>query len=57
MVFGRHFLANPDLVQRIKNSLPLNKYDRASFYTPEAAEGYFDYPFFAGSEGAPESGA
>lgn len=45
VVFGRHFLANPDLVYRIKEDLPLNKYDRSSFYTPEAAEGYVDYPF------------
>lgn len=45
VVFGRHFLANPDLPFRILNGLPLNKYDRNSFYTPETPKGYIDYPF------------
>ena len=44
VVFGRHFLANPDLPYRIKHKLPLNKYDRATFYT-HAPAGYIDYPF------------
>lgn len=42
--FGRHFIANPDLVFRIKENLPLNAYNRDTFYTHEA-EGYRDYPF------------
>ena len=33
VAFGRHFLANPDLPKRIKLGLPLNAYDRATFYT------------------------
>ncbi|KAF3044404.1 hypothetical protein E8E12_010296 [Didymella heteroderae] len=45
-VFGRHFLANPDLVHRIKKGKALNKYRRDTFYahgrTPE--DGYTDYP-------------
>ena len=45
VVFGRYFLANPDLVFRIKKGLPLTHYNRKTFYTPEAAEGYIDYPF------------
>ncbi|KAJ5113847.1 hypothetical protein N7456_002381 [Penicillium angulare] len=45
IVFGRSFLANPDLPHRIQYKLPLNKYDRASFYTPQQSEGYLDYPF------------
>lgn len=48
VVFGRHFLANPDLPYRIKEGLPLNKYDRASFYTPLFPQGYIDYPFTSG---------
>jgi len=48
VVFGRHFLANPDLPYRIKHGLPLNKYDRASFYTPLLPVGYTDYPFSSG---------
>jgi N-ethylmaleimide reductase len=33
VAFGRHFLANPDLPKRIKLGLPLNDYDRKTFYT------------------------
>ncbi|OJJ05551.1 hypothetical protein ASPVEDRAFT_45071 [Aspergillus versicolor CBS 583.65] len=45
VVFGRHFLANPDLPNRIRLGLPLNKYDRDTFYTPMQENGYTDYPF------------
>ena len=45
VAFGRHFLANPDLPKRIKLGLPLNAYDRATFYTFDA-HGYTDYPFY-----------
>jgi N-ethylmaleimide reductase len=44
VAFGRHFLANPDLPKRIKLGLPLNAYDRSTFYTFDA-HGYTDYPF------------
>jgi N-ethylmaleimide reductase len=44
VAFGRHFLANPDLPKRIKLGLPLNAYDRSTFYTFDA-RGYTDYPF------------
>jgi N-ethylmaleimide reductase len=45
VAFGRHFLANPDLPKRIKLGLPLNPYDRATFYTFDF-HGYTDYPFY-----------
>jgi N-ethylmaleimide reductase len=44
VAFGRHFLANPDLPKRIKLGLPLNDYDRKTFYTFDS-HGYTDYPF------------
>jgi N-ethylmaleimide reductase len=44
VAFGRHFVANPDLPQRIRLGLPLNPYDRKTFYTFDA-HGYTDYPF------------
>ncbi|TEA22091.1 Chanoclavine-I aldehyde reductase fgaOx3 [Colletotrichum sidae] len=44
-VFGRYFIANPDLVFRLKEGLDLEKYDRTYFYTPKLAMGYTDYPF------------
>lgn len=45
VAFGRHFLANPDLVYRIKNGIPLNKYNRDTFYINASEVGYNDYPF------------
>ena len=45
VAFGRYFLANPDLPKRIKLGLPLNDYDRNTFYTFDA-HGYTDYPFY-----------
>lgn len=43
IAYGRPFLANPDLVERLTNNLPLNTVDQATFYTPGSA-GYTDYP-------------
>ncbi|KAK0210089.1 hypothetical protein DFS33DRAFT_1402133 [Desarmillaria ectypa] len=55
VAFGRHFLANPDLVCRLKNNIPLNPYDRETFYIGgNVAKGYTDYPFAAA---APEKAA
>ena len=34
VAFGRFFTSNPDLVDRLKRSLPLYKWDRARFYGP-----------------------
>ena len=48
VAFGRHFIANPDLPERIKIGVPINKADRATFYTFDA-HGYTDYPTFAES--------
>ncbi|KAI0844564.1 FMN-linked oxidoreductase [Daldinia vernicosa] len=45
IVFGRYFISTPDLPFRIKKGLPLNPYNRGTFYTPEIKEGYTDYPF------------
>jgi len=45
VAFGRPFIANPDLVERLKNRLPLNQPKFDLFYTA-GAEGYVDYPVF-----------
>ncbi|KAG6659217.1 12-oxophytodienoate reductase 1-like isoform X1 [Carya illinoinensis] len=45
VVYGRLFLANPDLPKRFKLNAPLNKYDRKTFYTLDPVVGYTDYPF------------
>lgn len=43
IAMGRAFLANPDLVERLRNNQPLNAPDPSTFYTP-GAQGYTDYP-------------
>jgi len=43
IAFGRPFLANPDLVARLRTHAPLNAPDMSTFYTP-GAKGYTDYP-------------
>jgi NADPH2 dehydrogenase/N-ethylmaleimide reductase len=41
--FARHYIANPDLVNRIASGAPLSKFDRNTLYTP-GVSGYTDYP-------------
>lgn len=44
VAFGRLYIANPDLPERIKMGAVLNPYHRATFYGG-AEKGYIDYPF------------
>lgn len=43
VAFGRPFIANPDLVERLRINAPLNSADQTTFYSPGSA-GYTDYP-------------
>ena len=43
IAMGRAFLANPDLVERLRQGSPLNAPDPQTFYTP-GEKGYTDYP-------------
>ena len=43
---GRPFIANPDLVERIRQNAPLNAPEPSTFYTP-GAKGYTDYSTLA----------
>lgn len=45
VAFGVPFLANPDLVNRFRDGLPLNQADRSTFYGGGEA-GYIDYPTY-----------
>ncbi|QIL80354.1 alkene reductase [Diaphorobacter sp. HDW4A] len=40
--FARHFIGNPDLVRRMREGLPLSKFDRKTLYT-DGEQGYTDY--------------
>ncbi|ODV58954.1 alkene reductase [Ascoidea rubescens DSM 1968] len=46
IAIGRHFVSNPDLVQRLKNGWPLTDYDRSTFYIIESNFGYNDWPIY-----------
>jgi N-ethylmaleimide reductase len=43
VAFGRAYIANPDLVQRLKLNAPFNTPNPQTFYAPGEA-GYIDYP-------------
>ena len=43
VAFGRPFIANPDLVRRLRENAPLNALNKATLYGG-GAEGYTDYP-------------
>lgn len=43
VAFGKLFIANPDLVERLRDNAPLNAPDQATFYGG-GARGYTDYP-------------
>jgi N-ethylmaleimide reductase len=48
VAFGRDYIANPDLVERIRLGAPLNE-QRPEFYYGDLPDGYTDYPVFSGS--------
>jgi len=49
IAFGRAFIANPDLVDRLRSGAPLNVPDRSTFFGG-GARGYTDYPFLSAVE-------
>jgi N-ethylmaleimide reductase len=53
IAFGRDFIANPDLVVRLRHGHPLARRDPSEWYGP-GAEGYTDYPRW---DATPSAGA
>ena len=51
IAFGKPFISNPDLVERLKKGAPLNEWDKATFYGG-GAKGYTDYPTLEKAEAA-----
>lgn len=43
VAFGRPFISNPDLVERLRIDAPLNRCEPDTFYT-DGPKGYIDYP-------------
>jgi N-ethylmaleimide reductase len=51
VAFGRMFVANPDLPERIRTGAALNTFDRSTAYGG-SAHGYTDYPTLHAAAGA-----
>jgi len=51
IAFGKPFISNPDLVERLKKGAPLNEWDKNTFYGG-GAKGYTDYPTLQAKEAA-----
>lgn len=49
IAFGRLYIANPDLVERLRAGAPLNVPDRATFFGG-GTHGYTDYSFYASAD-------
>ena len=48
IAFGRPYISNPDLVERIRNGWPLAEpADMSAWYSPTGAKGYSDFPPYA----------
>ncbi|KAL7273132.1 hypothetical protein RUND412_004029 [Rhizina undulata] len=45
IAYGRYFISNPDLPERLRKGLPLAPYDRNTFYA-QGPQGYIDYPTY-----------
>jgi N-ethylmaleimide reductase len=44
IAFGRPYIANPDLVERLRHDWPLAEAERSDFYTRDGEKGYTDFP-------------
>ena len=46
IAFGRPFINNPDLVERLKNNWPLSKELHMDLFYTTGKKGYTDYPVY-----------
>jgi N-ethylmaleimide reductase len=47
IAFGRPYIANPDLAERLQNDWPLAEADRSTYYTRRGEIGYTDFPCYS----------
>ncbi|TPN70031.1 alkene reductase [Mesorhizobium sp. B1-1-1] len=47
IAFGRPYIANPDLVERLRSGWPLAVADRSVYYTRNGEVGYTDFPTYS----------
>lgn len=50
IAFGRPYIANPDLVERLRNGWPLAVADRSTYYTRRGPVGFTDFPRWEGEQ-------
>jgi 2,4-dienoyl-CoA reductase-like NADH-dependent reductase (Old Yellow Enzyme family) len=53
VAFGKLYIANPDLAQRLRGDRPLNQWDAGTFYA-SGPHGYTDYPSLESEQDAAE---
>ncbi|MDY0744674.1 alkene reductase [Paucibacter sp. R3-3] len=46
IAFGRPFVGNPDLVERLRHGWPLTEADRSTYYTRQGEVGFTDFPTY-----------
>jgi N-ethylmaleimide reductase len=46
IAFGRPYIGNPDLAERLQHGWPLHEADRSSYYTRRGEVGYTDFPVY-----------
>ncbi|MDB5987755.1 MAG: nemA 1 [Nevskia sp.] len=56
IIYGKLYIANPDLVERFRLGTPLAQLDPKTLYSP-GPHGYTDYPVFVGSRAEPAANA
>ena len=49
IAFGRPYIGNPDLVERIRNGWPLADAPMETWYARSGAKGYTDFPTYQGA--------
>lgn len=47
IAFGRPFIGNPDLAERLKHGWPLTEADRSTYYTRRDEVGFTDFPAYS----------
>ncbi|MCA0055480.1 MULTISPECIES: hypothetical protein [unclassified Mesorhizobium] len=47
IAYGRPYIANPDLVERLRSGWPLAVADRSVYYTRNGEVGYTDFPTYS----------
>ncbi|KAA0699479.1 alkene reductase [Neorhizobium sp. P12A] len=48
IAFGRPYIGNPDLAERLRHGWPLAVADRSSYYTRRGEVGFTDFPVYSG---------